>query len=109
MRRRSYLPASLAAAMFIFSTTSEAQIGVTPDQVAQCEYEAALYAEGRIVMTHRIKVPIAAGFAALFAAGPVGVAVAAAMAANAESPLERRAVTQYRNWCLGLGPAPRGM
>jgi hypothetical protein len=109
MRRRSYLPASLAAAMFIFSTTSEAQIGVTPDQVAQCEYEAALYAEGRIVLNHRSKVPIAAGLAALLGAGPVGVVLAATIAANAESPMERRAVTQYRNWCLGLGPAPRGM
>lgn len=107
MRR---LPLAAIAAMFILATSSEAaDLGITPDQVAQCEYEAALFAEGRIVMTHRIKVPLAAGAAALLGAGPIGVVLAATIAANAESPRERHAIISYRNWCLGLGPAPRGL
>jgi len=77
-------------------------VGITADQVAQCEYEARLYAEQTVRMTGRIKVPLSAGLALLFGAGPVGIVLAATIAANAESPIERRAITRYRNDCLGL-------
>jgi hypothetical protein len=77
-------------------------VGITADQVAQCEYEARLYAEQTVRMTGRIKVPLSAGLALAFGAGPVGVLLAATIAANAESPIERRAIIRYRNDCLGL-------
>jgi hypothetical protein len=104
------LAAAISAAVLIHpALAADPPPLIDAERVAACEYQARLYAESRIILGHRIKVPIAAGAAVLLGAGPVGVLLAGTIAANAESPIERRAIVRYRNWCMGIGPAPRGL
>ena len=67
---------------------------------AQCQYEARQWADSVWHINHRIKVPIWTAVGWLIA-GPAVGAFAGILAANAESPRERRMIWAYEQWCYG--------
>lgn len=73
--------------------------------LAHCEYEARVWAGTVWHMEARLKVPIWAGVGFL-AGGPGVAAWMAVLAANAESPRERRMVQDYTAWCMGWRSDP---
>ena len=64
---------------------------------AQCEYAARQWAASVPHMSHRVKVPLWIIVGTLVGRpGWFGV-----LAANAESPRERRMIASYSDWCMG--------
>jgi len=72
---------------------------------AQCEYDARQFAASVWHMDARLKVPIWTAVGALVGR-PGWFAV---LAANAESPRERRMIASYTDWCMAgsVGDPPR--
>lgn len=89
---RRYLTAILAAAIAAsFPASSFAA------DAAQCQYAAREWAASVPHMSHRVKVPLWT-LVGVLAGRPGWFAV---LAANAESPRERRMIASYEEWCMG--------
>lgn len=95
-----HLTAILAAAIAAAALPSHSLAA----DAAQCEYAARQWAASVPHMSHRVKVPLWTIVGALVGR-PGWFAV---LAANAESPRERRMIASYTDWCMGgsVGAAP---
>lgn len=72
---------------------------------AQCQYDARQWAATFWHVDSRLKVPVWAIVGTL-AGGPRTGVWMAVLAANAESPRERRMILQYEAWCMGERAEP---